>query len=136
MKFVRNLIYSQYYELKKKERPLNSAKTTALILATVMLVLVVVAVFMLILVTGVADGFESPWSGSATGRVAGILVFALCFGIVYFVYGRPEKYNALIKSYEALPESEQEKTYKHGMKQFALVFVILMLVIIGLGIMA
>jgi hypothetical protein len=130
MKLLRNLLFSQYYELKKKDRPVKSAKNTGLILSSVFIVLTIVALFMLLYTTGIFKGVYSPYSGKAMGRIGALLLFAISYGSMYVLYGKQDKFDALIASYEGLTIDEQESIYKKTMRQILTVFVVLMLIII------
>ena len=136
MKFIEDLIYTQYYELKKKDRPIKSAKTTALVLVSVLGVLVITAVFMIFYASGIAKGIANPMGGRAMGKILALLAFGLVYAIVYGLFGRESKYNEIISSRELISEQEQENMYKSGMKNMAILFLLLMGIIIICGMIA
>lgn len=135
MNFFTDLLFTQYYELKSKGRPTKSAKNTGILLLSVLIILLCVTVFMALYALGF---FKSPdssgMSGRALGRVVGIGVLALAYGGIYILYGKKEKYDALIKEYEMLSDEQQNEVYKNGMKRFFIAFIIMLFLIVVLAI--
>lgn len=130
MKWIEDLLFTQHYELKKKERPTKSAKSTGIILVSVFVVMMVVAVLMILFALGIFSSLNAFGSGKSMGKALGLLLFGAAFGIIYLNYGSDNKYNALLDKYYQLNSLEQEAIYKKGLRKMLLIFISLMTIII------
>jgi Ca2+/Na+ antiporter len=130
MNFFTDLLFTQYYELKSKERPTTSAKNTGILLISTLVIMALVAIFLVLNASGVIAAVAAPIQGRLLGRLVGAILLAAAFGVVYLIFGKQEKYDGIIREYERKPAAEQLQIFKSGMKKFFLVFVILLVAII------
>ncbi|MBI1307472.1 MAG: hypothetical protein GC181_12795 [Bacteroidetes bacterium] len=122
MKFFHDLIFTQYYELKQKGRPVEASKRTALIMVSVIFFLIALDALLIVYKIGIISSLNTPMSGRAAGKIFGLLIFGALYGLVYFLFGQKEKYQSIIDSYEKLSDEDQKQTFKKGMKNFGYVF--------------
>lgn len=133
MKFFTDLLFTQYYELKSKGRPTRSAKNTAILLLSVLIILLAVAIFMALYTFG-AFNVTGSGNGRATGRLVGVFFLAVIYGAIYQFYGKQDKYEAIIHEYETLSDEAQNDVYKRGMKHFFIAFIVMLVLIVGLAV--
>lgn len=123
MKLIDDILFSQHYELKKKGKPVGSAKNTGLLLCSVLVVLLLLDLAFLLYVTGILKVASiGGLSGRSTGRLLAIPVVAIVFYFLYKVAGNQEKYEAMVARNEALSSEAQEVLYHSAMKRFLSIF--------------
>jgi hypothetical protein len=130
------LICNQYAELKLKGKG-PSAKINGVMLIALSWLLYFISFLFLLNLLGF-DAFKAisrhGLSGRSTGKLLGALLLAVFYALVHFLYGRQQKFDAIIQQFDSLSEMEQKAVSKKGLYYFlgsfgvfAVVFVVFLI---------
>jgi hypothetical protein len=130
------LICNQYAELKLKGKG-PSAKTNGVMLIAVSWMLFFISFFFLLNLLGY-DVFKAintnGLSGRSTGKLVAVVLLACFYGLVYFLYGRQERFDAITQKFDGLSIEEQKAISRKGLYYFiasfgifAVVFVVFLI---------
>jgi len=128
------LLCNQYAEITKNGRDGRKAQLNTLMLLTVMFTLWVV--IMMLLYDYIHPGFlrenviVEGLSGKAIGRLLGCIVGVIIFICLKLTIGTKNWYNKTIEEYNSLPEEEQTRISKKGIRFFIIGFIPIMIGIV------
>lgn len=127
------LICNQYAELKLKGKG-PSAKTNGVMLIAVSWMLYFISVFFLLYLLGF-DAFKAistnGLSGRSTGKLVAAVLLAGFYGLVYLLYGRQQKFDAITQRFDSLSSEEQKAISKKGLYYFIASFGIFAVVFVA-----
>lgn len=125
----KRIVFNQFHDLIRQGKDPMKARTNALMLVSVLLLLPLFILFFLNvdwLASHFSDMAQSGISSRFLGKVLGVLLLVSVFGILYLVLGGKPRFERYLAEFYALDEQQRQSESKKGSLYFLIPFFVML----------